>query len=424
MTFVTRQAESNAVKQKNYWNIATAYLAYLDRNYPLAQTYLDRVNINEEGYKEQRDILAMLIDLGQEERITSEVEVRMFAQYNDIFTRKDVEEGRTKASGFVMDLLSNRYYLQEDYAKSFMLLNSLRALEDNPNLTLLNAIEALYNKPDKNTFEQYLTKDFRIGLSDAKKEAGVSVPNYIKYMKGFVYLTDDDLDMAKTMFRASGFSDVELSSDVFGYNQIECFECEDNMKTDYLSEFSYIENTMSEEEVVSTLISLQKDAEGSGLKAAKANYLLGNFYYNTSVTGYYRNYLRFGYEGSYRHWFFNKINRDNIFKDQIFLKDIPTYYDNPVQMANEYLERAYALASGDEFKARIVFALSKCEQEMHYEDVVHNGKEGSWWARYNKDWVMISDRQYFKEMMKYKNTRFFDEVEGNCMYFAYYVSHF
>lgn len=420
--FVRKQANSSAVKQKNYWNIATAYVCYLNYDYKEAQDYLDRVDINEAGYKEQRDILAMIIDIGREEQITSEVEDRIFAEYNDVFLNHNAQTGRAKVSGFVMDLLSNRYYLQQDYAKSLMLQNSLTALEDNPNMVILNDIEKLYAKPNKSKFEQYLVKEFRVGLSDVKEEEKVTVPNYVKYMKGMVYLTLGNLEEANQHFLRSGYSATKISSDVFGYNQIECFTCEENMKTDYLSEFPYIKSSMTEAELANTLIQLQQDALGFDLKAAKASYLFGNFYYNTSVTGYYRDYLRFGYAGSYRQWFFNPKNQNYIIDKLLYLEDIPLHYDNPVDIANGYLERAYELASGDEFKARIVFALSKCEQEMHYQTLTLADRDGGWWANYKKGWVMISNRRYFREMMKYKDTRFFAEVESNCKYFAYYVS--
>jgi len=422
MDFVRQQAESGAVKRKNYWNIASAYLCYLDRNFDVAQTYLSKVDTKEEGYLEQRDILAMLIDVGREEYINSEVEDRIFAKYTAIFENRYSQEGWTKAGSFVMDLLSNRYYIQEDYAKSFMLLNSLSRLEENPNMILLNEIEELYNKSGKNAFEKYLTQEFRIGFSDSNEEAKVTVPQYIKHIKGFVYLTEDDTYRARDMFRESGYSGGKLSSDVFGYNQIECFECEENMRTDYLSDFREIEESMSELELTETIISLQKEAEGSGLKAAKANYLLGNFYYNTSVTGYFRNYLRFGYQSTYRQHFYREDERNDILENKIYLKDIPTYYENTVSIANDYLEEAYARATGDEFKARIVFALSKCEQEKHYETIINAQGNDRWGSYYSKDWVMISDREYFAELMNYKNTRFFKEVESNCMYFAYYTS--
>lgn len=423
LNFVTRQADSGAVKQKNYWNIASAYMLYLDRNFPAAQAYLEKVDVSEDGYKEQRDILAMLVDIGREERITSEVEERLIAEYRDIFTREHSRKGRTKASEFVIDMLSNRYYIQQDYAKSFMLCNSLRTLEDNPNRALLYAIKEEYEKPGKNTFEQFLLGFFRTGFYDEKLEAQITVPQYIDYMLAFTYLVEGEPHRAERLFESSGYSKENISSDIFGYNSIECFECDDNMRTDYLNEFSYIKPSMSELEIAHTIYQLQIEGNETDLKAAKANYLLGNFYYNVSVTGYYRNYLRFGYAGSYRQWFYNEEMKENMFEDQINLKYIPTYYDNSVELANAYLEKAYSLARGDEFKARIVFALSKCEQEMHYENLVRTSNLGSWSAWYNKDWVMISDRRYFKELMKYKKTRFFAEVETNCKYFEYYVSH-
>lgn len=422
VAFVKSQADSDKVKQKNYWNIAAAYLCYLNRDYITAQNYLNKVDIREAGYRQQRDIIAMIIDIGREPRINSDTEDRIFTTYNDIFKSEYTSDGRGKAKYFVIDLLSNRYYLQKEYAKSFMLLNNLNSLHDNPNLTLLNDIEKLYNKTRKNTFEQYLTETFRIGVEDAENK-NVSVPAYIKYMKGYVYLTNNQLEKAKQMFDQSGYTYEVLPIDVFGYNPIECYTCNENMKTDYLEEFPYLRPSMNERELVDILIKLENDAAGNSLKAAKANYLLGNFFYNTSVTGYYRNYLRFGYNGGYRQAFFYDDERNDLLTNKIYLKQIPPYYDNPVEIADKYLKKAYTLSSGDEFKARIVFALSKCEQEMHYQKIINENRNIYWWNYHTHTWVMISDRQYFKELMKYKNTRFFNEVKTNCSYFNYYVNH-
>jgi hypothetical protein len=40
-------------------------------------------------------------------------------------------------------------------------------------------------------------------------------------------------------------------------------------------------------------IKLEQISQKDNEKAAKANYLIGNFYYNVSSTGYFRQYLRF-----------------------------------------------------------------------------------------------------------------------------------
>ncbi|NDV64606.1 hypothetical protein [Bacteroides sp. 224] len=422
LTFVKTQAVSNKVNQKNYWNITTAYLLYLDRKYAEANAYLQKVDVSEEGYQLQKDILAMLIDLGREPIINREVEKRLYAEYNDVFMNRSSSEGRSKVAAYVIDLLSNRYYLQKDYAKSFMLQNSLIELQGNPNLDLLIEIENLYNKPNKNTFEEYLVNEFKVGIRTANNEEKISVTDYIKYMKGVIYLANDDLEMAKQMFETNRYLSNSISSDVFGYNRIECFECKDNMAIDYLSEFDYIDDNISEGELVYILMQLKEEALKNDSRSAKANYLLGNFFYNVSATGYYRNYVRFGY-ASNSQWFFDTKDKNRLFKDQISLKDIPSYFDNSVEIANNYLQTAYQFASDNELKARIVFALSKCEQGMHYQKLFDKYQADEyWWSGRDEDWVMISNRKYFEELMKYKNTRFFKEVETNCKYFEYYVS--
>lgn len=420
--FVIRQTARNEVKQKNYWNVAAAYLCYLERNYTEAKIYLNKVDIKEPGYKDQRDILAMLVDISKEPVINDEVEKYIFTEYNDVITKKNTDNGRSKVADFVTDILSNRYYLQKDYAKSFILENSLAVLQDNPNLTLLNEIEAFYYKPNKNSFEKYLADNFTVGSYGYGDKIKATVPDYLYYMKGMVYLTNDELDKAKEMFDKSNYSDESVSSDIFGYNRIECYTCNDNMETDYLSEYAFIEAPLNEKDIVNVLLELKKEADGSGLRAAKANYLLGNFFYNTSVVGYFRNYLRFGYNGGFRQEFFCPVYKNNIFEKEMYLKSIPTYYDNPTDIADKYLKRAYTLASGDELKARIVFALSKCELEIHYQKIAYQYCNGNNRGE-SEDPVLITDRRYFKELMKYKNTSFFDKVQSNCKYFDYYVNH-
>lgn len=408
---IEQQAESPVVKNKNYWNITLAYLYFVSSQFDKAEIYLSRIAPNERGYEKQKNMIASFVDVAKIPVIDTEAEDRIALQY--------LSKSNLDGKDVIISILANRYYIQKEYAKSFMLQNVLLSLMDNPNMVILNDIESYINVKDKNKMAQFLCTRFSTGLEDKS----ISITQLIKYMKGMVYLTANDLQKSKIEFNESGISLDTIPSSVFGYNRIECFDCKDNMEVDYLGEFSYIRGEMNEQQLLDVLLKLETEATENTAKAAKANYLLGNFFYNTSLTGYYRNFLRFGYAGSYRQQFFDPSTKNDLLLGFQYLNTIPPYSDNTTSIADKYLQRAYALASGDEFKARIVFALSKCEQEFNYQKL---SKGFNYWSgsHDHKDaWVMISDRKYFKEMMKYKNTKFFEKVQSNCLYFDYYVSH-
>ena len=404
LSFVKKQADSADVKNKNYWNMTLAYLYFMNREFDQAEVYLAKVDPTETGYEKQKTLFANYIDIAKIPVIDANAEKKIFDKY---ITKSGLDGRET-----IVIMLANRYYLQKEYAKSFMLTCSLDKLMDNPSWELLTGIETYYNVPNKSKMDEYICDSFSSG------RASTSVPQLISYMKGMVYLTENKLEDAKKEFNKSDLSIDTVPSYIFGYNQIECFTCDDNMVVDYLDEFPYIKDSMSEKELVDVLIKLEASAQKNN---AKANYLLGNFFYNTSLTGYYRNFLRFGYEGVYRQAFCSPSDKNNILTDQLYFNTIPVFYDNTTAIADRYLHKAYQLASGDEFKARIVFALSKTEQELNYQKIA-DGYD-SWERDRQEDWVMISNRKYFKEMMKYEKTAFFKDVQSNCLYFDYYVKH-
>jgi hypothetical protein len=276
-------------------------------------------------------------------------------------------------------------------------------LENNPQLDLLDLLEKFYQKPNKNAWEKWIAQNGGI--------------DYINYLRSMVYIVKGDLQKANAAAQKAAKYDKEmyLPNTLFGYNRIECFDCDDAeiMGLDYLTDFSFISAKMGLKSLTEALLKLQKTGEGTGILASKANYLLGNFFYNVSFTGYYGNISHFStrqhhYFGD---WFSPKTD---IFND-IYFKYYPSYYENPADIAQRYLEKSYQQATADELKARIVFALSKCEQEKYYEIPT------SWT---DNDNVLIKGRKYFAELMKYKQTKFFKEVKTNCKYFEYYVNNY
>jgi hypothetical protein len=421
-----QMADSKDVKDKDFWNITTAYLFFLDKNFSDAKKYLNLVKSADEKYVLQKKNLAMYIDLCGFPEITGKVEAYLYENYKDVLTQsvdfnfdfydQDNQKSYLQYStqNFIMDMLANRYFLQKDYAKSFLLNNDITVLESNPRLDLLADIESFYRKPGKNAWEKYIENKM------FTKETGrINIQNYIYYLRGIIYLSQGDYAKASETFNQAGYLPYDtIPAKIFGYNKIECYECNEEkvMCNDYLSDFPFIKENMNEKELAGALVELWKKGQKNDELSAKAGYLIGNFIYNTTSTGYYRHVLRFDATNGNGEKF--RVQERTDVYDDIYFKYYPMYYDNPVRLSQQYLEKALNTSKDDELKAQILFALSKCEQEMHNEKI--NG----FCYDIDGDNILIKGRVFFKELSKYGKTRFYDEVVTNCKYFDYYVSHY
>lgn len=425
LTFAVNMSNNPATKDKDFWNITASFIYFLNKDYTTAKKTLEKVNSTNQMYALQKKNLEMYIDVSEHPLITAELEEKFYKEYGRVFDQASSNNDNIYTnSGFVVDVLANRYYLQKDYAKAFLLHNSLYDITFYPDLNLLDEIEAFYNKSNKNGLERFIAKRineryfYYSGTNDSIKD----IPSYINYIRGIVYLSNNDLESALTYFDKVKDDKIFLGvpNTIFGYNLYESFESPDDaiMISDYISDFPVIKNGMTERELVKALIELEKIAKKNDQRSAKANFLLGNFFYNVTTTGYYRHVLRFDQtNGNGAKYYLGESNKPDIYNG-IYFKSYPMYFENNVSRPESYLKTAYKLAKDDELKAKIVFALSKCEQEMHY--IANSANYYGYF--YKPEDILISDRVYFKELEKYKNTKFFDEARTYCKYFDYYVN--
>ena len=151
---------------------------------------------------------------------------------------------------------------------------------------------------------------------------------------------------------------------------------------------------MNELEVTDALIQLQKIGEKKGDEAAKANYLIANFFYNVSKTGYFRQYLRFDNDNSFTYWKFGPgVNT----------------YENTWPLSAAYIEKAMKTAEDRELKAHLVFASAKNAQESMEETL------SNYW-----DYEMVIPQEQFNELDQYKDTEYHTAVYSHCLYYKYY----
>jgi len=380
-----KQRENAA--DKNFWNLTSSYLHFLNNDFDKASSYLANVKSKDELYMTMVSNLTAFIDICRQPTINAEAERNLYAKYSKLI------EGETRGSfneaynSFIGNVLTNRYARQGENAKSYLVLNHLKELENEPNEKLLDEIQTFLNKKKKTPMEQYFADKGTMELGDYNK--------YIAYFKGVLRLTEGNFKEAKKQFDKQ--TRLTVSERIFGHNIIVNYGLVDNiiMRDDYISEFPFIHGDMTEADVAEALIQLQKIGDKKGDEAAKANYLIANFYYNVSVTGYYRHYLRFDNDNSFCYYKYGRYD------------DKP--YKNTLQLSSDYLDKAKKTATDRELLAHIVFAQAKvAQQEME-------GEEHSAW-----DYTMVVPHTWFNELDKYKGTAYQKEVFSNCVYYSDY----
>ena len=65
----------------NFWNLASSYLHFLNKDFDIASSQLDKVKSNDVLYKTMVRNLTAYIDICRQPKITSDEERRLFAEY-------------------------------------------------------------------------------------------------------------------------------------------------------------------------------------------------------------------------------------------------------------------------------------------------------------------------------------------------------
>lgn len=467
--------QANKSSDKDFWNLSVAYLSTLARDFNQTKTYLAKVNNQNSDYVLHKKMIEMLMDLNQQDKITSAYEKTILAKYGDIldfeliypeeyeygtkiFTDEELLKSRFK--DLAKDILANRYFLQGDKAKAFLMHNSIYDLAANMDWEILNALDELDKKKNKNDFENYLVSAINYDYYEPKsynyssRKSKFKLADFIANYKGTLYLKDKKFDLAKAEFKkvpkdfsieeTSFYSELvpnqynwfsNISDAIFGYNKIECFTCPENnvMVKPYLSEFKFIKQKMNKLELTEALIELNKIAKGKNECATKADYLLANFYFNTTSLGYFRELLSFdrNNENGPKFHDFTEQKDEGALNRLIYVNYYKNYGWNAQYISNFNLSLDYAKAAlkkvtNPELKAQILFTASKAEQGLYYNYVYNNISDNVWYVDYDDKKLLTLKknqyRNYFNELKSLSNTNMFKEIKSNCLYFNTYIN--
>jgi hypothetical protein len=355
---------------------------------------------------------------------------------------------------FLRDVLANRYFLQGEDGKSFLMNNKLSDIQYNPNADLAKKIEAFYKKENKTEFEkEFIAKNISdIGDADAffnniygdqamRNADFTNAKKFYEKAKNFsgihreYYGYDENGNDLKSLPKDSynGFNNI--SDLVFGHNKWESFGSANNetmIPESFVNDFAFIKDNMNKMQLCDAAIELQKIGSGKDEKASQANQLLGNLLYNTSILGYFREIFVMDIDNSnggkydfartaspFEYYYKN-------YSYSTFIK--PDNFD----LSMNYYNKALNLSQNKEQKARIVFQLASAEQGKYYQweakqaEIPYDSKT---WEKDNKKRIDLLDgtkrkdyRKYFAMLKnQYGDTQTAKDLNLGCTYFSYFL---
>ena len=378
--------QRDKASDKNFWNLASSYLHFLNKDFELANNCLGNVKSTDADYMAMVKNLTAYIDICRQPKIDANTERYLFDNYAKMIKGEEKYSLNMADNSFVGVVLSNRYGLQGEKAKSFLTLRHVMQIEDNPDESLVDDIQSFLNKKKKTQLEEYIAATSTTEISN--------VNNYLAYVKGVLRLTEGDFKTAKGLFEKQ--TRLTISRRIFGHN-IDVYysgDEKDIMLDDYIAEFPFIRDKMTEVEVTDALMQLDKiGKKEKGDESAKANYLIANFFYNVSRTGYYRQYLRFDNDNGFSYW---KYGPD------------ANVYKNTLDLSSAYLDKAKKSAADRELMAHIIFAQAKNAQQLMEQNT-------SYWS-----YQMVVPHEQLNELDQYAGTSYQKTVLSNCVYYRDY----
>ncbi len=451
-----------------FWKIADAYLKFMQKDYAESSLILSKIETKNPEYLTQISRMKMLNDIVSQPKITPQFEEHLMKEYKNFFVqdepaKKDSitdDEGWSfevpSTSDFLRDVLANRYFLQGEDAKSFLMSNALSDFRYSPNLELAKKLEAFYKKPNKSSFEKSI-------ISKNMDNVG-NIDAYFQVIYGDFAMRNADFEIAKTHYeKGTAFSGIpipdetwnygtgettkfpdksivyngfkNISGMVFGHNVWESFQSPESqsMKAEkFVNEFPFIKPKMTKLEIAEALIQLKKIGNGKDEKSAKANQLIGNLLYNTSMLGYFRQVFVMDFDNASGPKFYlgQKPNPNRYYYKNyawnVYVK--PDHFNFVIQ----YYQKALQSATNREQKARILFQMASAEQGKYYQwessqpEISYSDKD--WDAKTDsreKNEILIKNqkfRTYFTALkQQYSDTETAKELRGNCSYFDYFM---
>lgn len=415
-SFALKCYQNQQVSHKQFWLLSLSYLHFLSGEQQAAQSRLNEVN--DTAFSEQKKLLSKVYTVFNWKEIDATKEQFLATNFGEDILHYNSYE--TKWEYLVIDQVAHLYYQNGELAKAFLLHNDLKNISALSSHTLIDELLTLAQKPNKNQLEHYLLEKYN------EDNTQLPIKEYLKQIKGLYFLQNADAVNANKYLTVNTPLPIIIPAKIFSNNIKECFSCnEDEIMVDsvYLaSPFAFIKPSFSVSELPTYLLKLDSIAEGPrSWKTKLAHYLLANYYFNISNTGYYRGYL-FEKEHYANYHFFDYY--DNNEKADLLIekhmgynlkgiKDHEKTYHQLAKVAYLHYQKVLENSSNKELNARCLYMMAKCELNTFYNEAFKQ------WGYY--DGSRNEDNLIFDELInKYSDTKFYNMILKECSFFRYY----
>ena len=439
-----------------FWQIADAYIKFLQKDYKSSNAILAGIQTSNPEYTEQISRMKILNDIVSQPKIDAGFENHIIKNYLALFSeaKKDSVDPdwyypTPSTADFIRDILANRYFLQGEDGKSFLMSNLLSHLQYYPDSELAKKVEEFINRSHKTDLEKtiimknvdmenptaffniiYGDNEIRNGnFENAKKFYSKSV-NF-KGIPRFEWIYSDNQEIKKAIQYNEDYDGFHnIPSLVFGFSIWESFQSSDSESMDeetFVSQFGFIKEKMNKLELAEAMTELKK------INTANSNQLIGNVLYNTSSLGYYRELLMMDINNS--GWAKNDIFRNDPPKFKYYYKnysDYPSVKPDNFDVAIGFYNSALKQSKNPEQQARILFQMASAEQGKYYQwetkqqQIPYDDK--NWEEKQKQRELNFAQtknqkfRTYFSILKKdFSETQTSQRLMGSCSYYNYFM---
>ncbi len=416
------------IERADFWRLCTSYLYFLKGDIVKADIKLKAIQ-NYTKYAKLGEQLKLVYkvfswnELGEAEQVS----------LASVLKHENLTEDNI---GLIEEYAGHLLFHQGDLAQAFLMHNSLGDVKNMGSLKLLQELKGFIHKKDKTPLEIFLDEQSVVNKT-GKQEA----VDFIDYQIGMYYMNTGDTKRALSCFSnikqfVSGEGvGYKVPAKVFSNNLKECFDCSDSLMEDQVYEaavFSFIPREMTKKQLAVTILKLDSMSTSTDIKQWKrklAYYLLGNYYFNVSNTGYYRGMLK-DRSNCCNSWYFgwgNKVvderNQNMESRTGYNLCNVSfskKAYFGLADKAYGFYRHVIELSSDKELNARCLYMMAKCE----LNDMYNHEKGYNYWAY---DGNMKNNAVKYKksfEVLKngYEDTEFFNRIINECSFFRYYCT--
>lgn len=386
--FVQKAINEKKIKDLDIWQLTDGYLTFLRGDFYEAEKDFKKYKklIKNQRLLKQLDIFLLALKINMLNEIDSEVEEEIAAivKYNKNY--KDIPSFRD----FLFDRLATLYEKEGNEGKSFRCQYPIDALKPNPKRIIIDDLLEIFKKEEMTKLEKAFVS-----------EDGETMKNLLLQLKGVDLMSSFQFEAAKTILNQV----PRKERPIFKVNLFR-----DRIK-DHVNFTSLDTNEYTRVDIIEKMLDLDLKGKVAMEDGAPYFYKLGLAYYNISYYGHGWNVMDYFRSGT--NWGYSKNNIYSSYGDPFGNKE-----NKSMVKALEFFEKARLLAKSKELAAKATYMASKCRLNEWSSD------KDSKFSVYSGDIPNIPEEynDYNKILAtKYKNTKFYQKVIKECLYFEHYI---